>query len=219
MKGLLTLLKQEGAALGKVTLGTAALGFAYAQWMKPNAIINGGVTSLSMIANQLTGLPLLAMTNGITLVLLILSGLFLGKGNLFRSVYSSICYNLFFSLFYLLPISVQMNLPLDFMGASLFIATGYALCLTSDTSTVGLDVLALIIHKYQPKLGISQVLKWLNWSVLLLGLFAYNWQAVVIGLVFSYVNSLLLGLFLKEANNPLQRIWQRCQGFVFMNNQ
>ncbi|WP_424684967.1 YitT family protein [Enterococcus sp.] len=215
MEKMKQLIETEGQALAKVTLGTALLGFAYAQWMKPNAIINGGVTSLSMIANELTGLPLLLMTNGITLVLLILSGIFLGRGNLLRSVYSSICYNLFFSLFYLAPISAQINLPVDFLFASLFIAAGYALCLSSDTSTVGLDVVALIVHRYRPKLGVAKVLRWLNWSVLVLGLFAYNWQAVVIGIAFSYFNSLLLGLFLQEEDNPLLRWWDRFQSRVY----
>lgn len=215
MTNLQKFIRKEGPALAKVTLGTALLGFAYAQWMKPNAIINGGVTSLSMIANEFTGWSLLWFTNGITLLLLILSGIFLGRGNLLRSVYSSICYNIFFSLFYLAPITAQFNLPLDFLFASLFIAAGYALCLSSDTSTVGLDVVALIVHKYRPRLGVSVVLKWLNWSVLVLGLFAYNWQAVVIGILFSYVNSLLLGLFLREADNPLERWWGRFQSGAF----
>ncbi|WP_161526648.1 YitT family protein [Enterococcus sp. JM9B] len=193
-------------AFGKIFIGTLLMGFAYAQWMKPNEIINGGVTSLAMITNTLSGFPLLVLTNGFTLVLLIISWFFLGSDNFFRSCLSSVFYNVFFSVFYLMPWSLKSNLLVEFLLANLFIAVGYYLCITANSSTVGLDIVALVIHKKWQKLGVAKILRYLNWSVLTLGLISYNWQTIAIGIVFSYVNSWILGIFLKEKSNRLTEI-------------
>lgn len=181
---------------GKILLGNVFMGFAYAQWMKPHGIINGGVTSVSMIVNVVTKLPLLYLTNGITLVLLAVCWFSLGKGNFFRSCFSSVCYNAFFSLFYLLPFHLIVNLPVDFLLSCVCIAYGYYCCLSENASTVGMDVIALVLHKKRPRLDLAKTIRYINFIVLGFGLVTYGLQSVVIGVLFSYVNSFILGRFL-----------------------
>lgn len=183
-------------AIVKIIIGNILMGFAYAKWMKPDAIINGGVTSVSMIINRATKINLLYLTNGVTLILLIVSWIFLGRQNFFRSILSSICYNLFFSLFYLLPLNCQINLPVDFALASILIAVGYYCCITADASTVGMDVIALIAHKRNPKVDVAKTIRWINFGVLAVGFLVYGWRSIIVGILFSYVNSLMLKYFL-----------------------
>ena len=45
---------EESKAVLKIIAGNSLLGFAYAKWMKPNGIINGGVTSMAMILEKVT---------------------------------------------------------------------------------------------------------------------------------------------------------------------
>lgn len=192
------MIKEKGLPYFKIIVGNIFMGFAYAKWMKPNAIINGGVTSISMILNKATHIPLLYLTNGVTLVLLGICFIFLGKQNFFRSILSSVCYNLFFSLFYLLPFSAQVNLPFDFIGATLFIAVGYYCCITADASTVGMDVLALIAHKKRPTINVAKAIRFINYTVLLFGLLVYGIKSVVVGVAFSYANSYVLNYLLQK---------------------
>lgn len=138
---------KNSKSLFKIIGGNILLGIAYSKWMKPRGIINGGVTSLAMIVNKVTDVNILYLTSGITILLLFASFFFLGRQNLIRSIVSSVCYNIFFSFFYTLPIRIEINLPVDFILATIFIAVGYYCCLSENSSTVGMDVIALVIHK------------------------------------------------------------------------
>lgn len=188
--------KERLVSLGKIVVGNVFMAFAYAKWMKPNTIINGGVTSLAMILEKITKLSLLYLTNGVTLVLLASCYVFLGKGNFWRSLVSSVCYMILFSLFYSLPFEVRVNLPVDFVFASLFIAIGYYCCISSDASTVGMDVIALAIHKRSPQVRVAIAIRYINFLVLGMGLLTYGWLAVGVGIAFSFLNSYILNVLL-----------------------
>lgn len=190
----------------KIILGNILIAFAYAKWMKPHIIINGGVTSLAMILNRITSLDLLYYTYGLTFLLLLLCGLFLGRQNMFRSFLSSLCYTCFFAFFYkVIPFNACLWLPLDFLFSCLFIATGYYCCLSANASTVGMDVIALIIHKYYPKLKIASIIRLLNIVILMIGFFVFGLYSVVIGILFSVCYSYLLQWLLNwKENSSLQ---------------
>lgn len=192
---------KNSKSLFKIIGGNILLGIAYSKWMKPRGIINGGVTSLAMIVNKVTDVNILYLTSGITILLLFASFFFLGSQNLIRSIVSSVCYNIFFSFFYTLPIRIEINLPVDFILATIFIAVGYYCCLSENSSTVGMDVIALVIHKKNPKIAIAKAIRLLNYTVLAFGLLTYGLISVVIGIIFSYFQSLLLHYLLKQKEN------------------
>ncbi|MFB8539474.1 YitT family protein [Enterococcus thailandicus] len=182
----------------KVIVGNVFLGFAYANWMKPNNIINGGVTSVAMILEKISQIPIFYLTSGVTVLLLIFCWFFLGKGNFLKSIVSSICYNLFFMMFYLLKLNVQINLVVDFLFACIFIAIGYYCCISANASTVGMDVIALAINKKHPEFSIARGIRYINVMVLALGFLTYGVKSVVIGILFSLLNSYMLDFLLKR---------------------
>ncbi|MDA3973855.1 YitT family protein [Enterococcus thailandicus] len=182
----------------KVIVGNVFLGFAYANWMKPNNIINGGVTSVAMILEKISQIPIFYLTSGVTVLLLIFCWFFLGKGNFLKSIVSSICYNLFFTIFYLLKLNVQINLVVDFLFACVFIAIGYYCCISANASTVGMDVIALAINKKHPEFSIARGIRYINVMVLALGFLTYGVKSVVIGILFSLLNSYMLDFLLKR---------------------
>ncbi|MBO0430781.1 YitT family protein [Enterococcus sp. DIV0660C] len=182
----------------KIIVGNVFLGFAYANWMKPNNIINGGVTSVAMILEKISQIPIFYLTSGVTVLLLIFCWFFLGKGNFLKSIVSSICYNLFFTMFYLLKLNVQINLVVDFLFACVFIAIGYYCCISANASTVGMDVIALAINKKHPEFSIARGIRYINVMVLALGFLTYGVKSVVIGILFSLLNSYILDFLLKR---------------------
>lgn len=102
-----------------------------------------------------------------------------------------------FSFFYSFQIPIQINLVIDLLLASIGIAIGYYCSISSGSSTVGLDIIALIGHKKNPKVKIAKAIRYCNYSVLALGLFTYGVKSVVIGVIFSFLYSGILELFLK----------------------
>lgn len=181
-----------GKDLSRIAIGDLFMAFAYAKWMVPNQVINGGTTSLSMVIEKITGIPLLFVTNILNIVLLILCYLFLGKSSFMKSFFSSMLYVLFFSFWYETSFNLTVHPVFDLGVASLFIAFGYYCCIISGASTVGLDVIALIIHKYKRRWSLAKLIRWLNYAVLIMGFLVYGWQAIGIGLIFSFVYSFLL---------------------------
>ncbi|MFL0363986.1 YitT family protein [Pseudobacillus sp. 179-B 2D1 NHS] len=184
-----------------ILIGNIFLGFAYAKWMVPHHIVNGGVTSLSMIVDKAFHVPLLYVSNGMTGLLLSVSLLFLGKENFVKSIGSSLFYALSFSLFYSLPFNCTINIGVDILLACLFIAFGYYCCISTNASTVGMDVIALILHKRNNKINIAKSIRFINIIILVFGFAVFGWPAIVIGLIFTYLYSWLLNILLKR--NPL----------------
>lgn len=184
-----------------ILAGNIFIGFAYAKWMVPHHIVNGGVTSLSMIVNKALHIPLLYVSNGMTGILLIASLLFLGKENFLKSIGSSVFYAISFSLFYSLPFNFTFNIGVDLLLACIFIAFGYYCCISTNASTVGMDVIALIFHKRNNKINIAKSIRFINIGVLVFGFAVFGWPAIVIGLIFTYLSSWLLDVLLKR--NPL----------------
>lgn len=176
----------------KIVIGNLLIGLAYAKWMVPHNIINGGVTSLSLIIHKVSNIPLLYLSNGLTLVLLIICFVFLGRSSFTKSLLGSIFYIFFFTIFYSLSFDLTTNLVLDIALACIFIAIGYFLCISSGASTVGMDVIALILHNRNEKFKIALTISYLNYAVLLVGFFVFGWISVVVGIIFTFCFSFWL---------------------------
>lgn len=182
----------------KVLLGSSLLGLANSKWMVPNQIINGGVTSLSLILEKATGINVAVNTQVLTVLFLVLSFIFLGSKNVLLSLVSSISYTSFFSLFYKASFSLQINIVVDIILACLVIALGYYFCISAGGSTVGVEVIALIIHKKYAQYDLIKLMRLMNYSVLAAGLFVFGFKSVIVGVIFSYGYSALLKEFMRK---------------------
>ncbi|WP_239253782.1 YitT family protein [Listeria ilorinensis] len=199
-----TSFKKHGAGILKIALGNAIMALAYAKLMVPHHIINGGVTSIALIFSKLTGLSVPAVTN-IASVLILLLCLFVSKELFIKSTISSSFYLLFFNLFASLDFSMTVNIVPDLAIAVICIAFGYYCCLSSGGSAASVDVIALILKKYHPSWNLVLMIRYLNYSVLLLGLFVYGFGSVILGIVFSYAYSKVLSLMLKSHQKRTQQ--------------
>lgn len=196
------LVRKYSKELVVILIGNIFLGIAYSKWMIPNEIINGGVTSISMILNKISSVPLLYLTNGLTFILLAICYMFLGKDNFTKSIFSSLFYSTSFSLFYSLPFSLHINLVVDLILASIFIAIGYYCCIIVNSSTVGVDVVALIMDKSDNKINIANNITKINFVILFIGLIVYGIKSVIVGMIFTFIYSRILKKLLKI--NPLR---------------
>ena len=126
------------------------------------------------------------------------------KSFLLKSLLSSICYMLFFSIFYALNIVFPLPMPLAVLMASVMVGFGYYLCISSNSSAVGFDVLAIILHNKNDSFPIAVTMRYINVIVVLLGFASYGWKSVLIGIVFTYFQTQLLHLLLKRHEKMIQ---------------
>ncbi|MGE7763015.1 YitT family protein [Peribacillus sp. NPDC097895] len=190
--------------LMKIIAGNISMTFAYAYLIVPNEIINGGVTSSALLMNALSGYNIAMLANLVTGFLLIICLVFLGKEYFVKSIVSSLSYMLFFNFFYSLNIRFDLNIVLVVLISSILIALGYYLCITANASTVGFDVIALILHHKNKKIDIAVTIRIINLIVLVLGLLVYGYSSIIKGVAFTLIFSYFLKKMLDRKQNSLK---------------
>lgn len=184
----------------KILFGNILITATYAFLTVPNHIVNGGVTSFSMIFSEMVNINISIVVNTITILLLILCGLFLGRSFFNGSIFSCVCYLGFFTFFSSLDISFVTNPIILVLIAGTTIGIGYYFCISAESTAIGFDVIALILNKYNPKINISIAMGTINICVLMLGFFNYGIISVILGIILTVVQSFTLNNFLKLTN-------------------
>lgn len=181
----------------KIIVGNILITAAYAFITVPNEIINGGVTSFSLVLEVLSGVNIGIIVNIITIILLIVCLIFLGKEYFIKSILSSLCYMGFFNMFYNLPIEISINKYIGLVVAGILVGIGYYMCIWAKSSTVGFDIIALILNKKNEKINIAIAMRYINIVIILLGVFSYGIIAIILGVVFTLIQSTVLKLLLE----------------------
>jgi len=181
----------------KIIIGNIILTSAYAFVTVPNKIVNGGVTSCSLIISNFLPVDISVIANIFTMALLAICFFKLGKENFLKSIVSSICYMGFLSFFRSIGIELIMNPVLCVVVASTMVGIGYFLCISANASTVGFDVIALVVHKENPKIEVGTVIRYLSIAVLLMGLLTYGYMAVIFGIAFSILETQVMNVLIR----------------------
>lgn len=181
-------------------IGCFLLAFSFNVFYSPNNLVTGGVSGLSIVIENITGLPTSVFIGFSYIILLILSYLFLGKETTKYSVIGSILYPLFVSLTKDISTLIQFNvnnmLLISLFGA-LISGIGSGLTFKYGFSTGGSDVILQILSKYF-KISIGTASKFLNFAIIISSGFfitngngLYAWENVMYGLICIYISTML----------------------------
>ena len=143
----LSVTRQSIARCLKIILGNFLITGAYAFITVPNEIVNGGVTSFSMILGNLLSIALTYLVDFFTILLLIVCYIFLGKKFFTGTVFSCFCYLILFSVLHGLGYAILVHPVIGMVLAGFLVGTGYYFCISSESTAVGFDVIALILNK------------------------------------------------------------------------
>lgn len=190
--------------LARIILGNVLMSFAYAFLTVPQKIINGGVTSFSLILSGFTGLDTAVLANGITLVFLLLCLVCLGKEYFTRSILGALCYMATFSFFHSLNICLIPDRPVAVVVAAVMVGTGYFLCISQHSTGVSFDTLALILNHRCPRISVAGAMFVINACVLILGALYYGLESVLFGIAFTGIQAATLELWM--------RLWKKKGG-------
>lgn len=180
--------------------GVALVSGAYAFITVPMTIVNGGVTSFSLILGTLTGIEMAIFVNAITILFFILCGLFLGRDYMLGSLLSCFCYMGFFTCFRAFSlhtgIAWQSMMPLAVVVAAVIVGVGYGFCISAQSTILGFDTVALILNRYEPRLSVATTMAVINCAVVLAGFIVFSWREVVAGIAFSLIQARVLAKML-----------------------
>lgn len=183
-----------------VIAGNILITAAYAFITVPHEIINGGVTSFSLVLQKIMGIDIGILTNIITVLLLVICYVGLGKEFFYKSILSSACYMGFFHVFHAMEFAVPLSVFWCVPIASILVGSGYYLCIRANASTVGFDVLALVLHAKREEYSIAKTMRLINIAVILLGLCSYGWTAIVMGIIFTIIQTKILDSLLERSS-------------------
>ncbi len=177
-----------------ILLGNLLLAFDVAFFVVPSGLISGGVTGLSLAASRAFPLPLEVCIWGFTILFFLLGLAFLGKSFALSTLFSSVAYPLFFSVFNSIaaarpPLTGDIVLNTAFAG--LLFGVGIGLILRTGASSGGADVLAMILNK---RFGwsVSHMVYLIEAVILLLQIPFSTVDRILYGLIFVLIYSVLL---------------------------
>ena len=183
-----------------LVIGCFLSAFTFNVFYSPNNLVTGGVSGLSIVIENITGLPTSVFITISYIVLLILSYLILGKESTKYSVIGSILYPLFVNLTRTMPELIHFNVD-NMLLISLFGAVitgiGSGLTFKYGFSTGGSDVIVQILSKYF-KVSIGTASKIFNFIIIIgsgffitRGTEIYAWENVMYAMIAVYISTML----------------------------
>lgn len=183
-----------------LVIGCFLCAFTFNVFYSPNNLVTGGVSGLSIVIENITGLPTSTFITISYIVLLILSFLILGKESTKYSVMGSILYPLFVNLTEGMPELIHFNVD-NMLLVCIFGAViggiGSGLTFKYGFSTGGSDIVVQILSKYF-KVSIGTASKIINFAIILSSGFfisegaeIYAWETVMYAMIAVYLSTML----------------------------
>ena len=176
-----------------IVAGTFVLTVSVEFFILPYRILSGGVAGIAVALEPFFHIDTTLFANLLTVVLLVVGGIFLGKTFLMNTVLSSLLYPVFTTLLShwvgVVPITIHPMLASFYAG--LLGGIGIGLVMRADASTGGMDVPPLILNKVTG-LKVSTGVLITDGLTVLLGIVAYDINAALLGLVSVFASTVAM---------------------------
>lgn len=180
-----------------ILLGNAILAASVAYLILPNNILSGGVAGVAVALQPiLPGINPIWIIDTLTIGLFIVGAVVLGKRFAFKTVLSSIIYPMFVTFFSwtvnLFPETTFLLDPLIASGFAGFgMGLGLGLVFRVNASTGGMDIPALILHKFT-RLDEGTSVMIIDILTVALGLYTYGLEDALIGVLSVIVSGVMI---------------------------
>lgn len=168
-----------------ILLGNGLLAFAVAAFVLPGDFIMGGTTGIGILLGKFLPVDTAALVLFFNLILLIFGGIVLGRQFFLTTVAGSVLYPIMLGIFERVPgiANLTRNAMLAAVFAGLLMGIALGLVMRVGSSTGGMDVVNLVMHK------------WLRWPI---ARCVYITDAVILAgqAVFSKPEPILYGIVL-----------------------
>ncbi len=164
-------------------VGTFILAVAVTYLILPYNILSGGVAGIAIALEPIFNIPRMVTINCLVYGMFIIGFIFLGKSFAINTVISSVTYPMF--------IVFLENLDFEIVGLTAAVASlyggiiagfGIGLVLKVGSSTGGMDIPPLILHKLTGD-DTSKFVLIVDGATVLLGILSYGLEAVLIGMI------------------------------------
>ncbi|MDD7282199.1 MAG: YitT family protein [Erysipelotrichaceae bacterium] len=179
-----------------IVFGNLLVAIAVSFFILPNNILTGGVAGVVVAIQPLVPIDSVILIDILTVSLFLLGFLFLGKQFAARTLLSTIVYPVgisIFSIVYdLFPKGTFIMEPyLASIYAGLICGLGLGICFRVNASTGGMDIPALILHKYT-HISSGNSVAIIDVLTILLGLVIHGLEPALIGILSVFTSSVAI---------------------------
>jgi uncharacterized membrane-anchored protein YitT (DUF2179 family) len=165
-----------------LSIGNYILAISGGMFILPYNILSGGVAGIAVALQPLINISPASVINVLVIGLFIIGAMALGRQFAFSTAISSFLYPFMLTF----TVRMQYTQNLDPILASLYggllAGIGVGMVIRSGSSTGGMDVPPLVIHKYT-HIEIHKLVLIVDAFTVLLGLYAFGLEAVLIGFI------------------------------------
>lgn len=203
-------MKQRVKELGMILLGNFVVAIATVFLILPNNILNGGTAGMAIAIEPILHLDKVMMTSVFTIGLYILGAITLGREFALKSLISTICYPIFVtSLSWVAALYPEQTFVMPQYVASIYSGVlsgiGLGLVFRVNSSTGGVDVLALLMNKYlHLKMGTSVII--VDALTVLLGISTFGLVPSLIGIMSVYVVGVAIDKTVAFGSQPAKNV-------------
>lgn len=169
-----------------VLLGTTISALAFSRLIVPNNMLSGGVAGLTLIINQLTGLPAGTMLLLLNIPILFLGYKQIGGRFILLTILAVASFSLQLDLLPTQPAVDDLLLAAVFGGA--LNGIGLGLVLRAGGSTGGTDIIGVVLNR-RYSFSVGEVLLYFNALIVLASALLFNLEAALYTLIAMFVTS------------------------------
>lgn len=194
MRNLMKEYEMSWEGVLQIVLGSFILALAFQFFLLPNEIISGGVSSLSIILYEVTGIAPAIIQYLFNVPLLVLSFMLLGKEIGFKSIIGSLVFPFFTGLVSGLP-PLTEDLLLASIFGGVFVGIGVGVVFRGRGSTGGTSTVAQIISKYG-KISLGNATLLADAIIIATGFFVFDLEAAMYGIIALAIGSRTIDIVL-----------------------
>ena len=185
-----------------LTFAVAIIASAVFLFLVPSQTSVSSISSLAMIITHFIDLPLSTITMILNIVLLVIGFILCGKEFGIKTLYTSLMLPIFIGIYeHVLPHYQSMtgSQELDVLCYILVVSIGLCILFNRDASSGGLDIVAMIMHKYL-RIDLGKAMSIAGMCVAFSSLFIYDSKSVILSILGTYFNGLVLDNFIFGQN-------------------
>lgn len=181
-------------------IGTMITAFSISTVLNPNKVVSGGASGISIILNNVFGLPLGITFALINIVLLAAGYKILGREFTLKTIFGAGLITLFVQLFSYIP-PITDNIVLASVFGGVLYGLGIGLTLSIGATTGGTDVLGRLIQYFYPDFPIGKLLLVLDGTIIFISLVVFrDTELVLFGILALFVSTYSIDYFIRRLN-------------------
>ena len=142
-----------------LVLGCIFLSTGLNMFLGPHTIAPGGLSGLSLVISQTTGISMSVIMLGVGIPLLLCSMKILGRVDFIKTLLGMSILSLFLEITSpLSQVIVTEDVLLSGISGAILVGLGLGIVFRVDGSTGGTDLIALILHRLNPKIPVAKYL-------------------------------------------------------------